>query len=101
MAVPFEDATCGASPNGYRFIGLGSSRDLAEARLWPFTGKVPGAARPATITKPLAKRKDPFLPQRAWVYLDNRDIVAGGMPKAFNWPPFALGKVLWVMAFLH
>jgi hypothetical protein len=32
---------------------------------------------------------------------DCRNVMAGGMPKPFNWPLFALGEVLWVMAFLH
>ncbi len=32
---------------------------------------------------------------------DYRNVLAGGMPKPFHWPLFALGEVLWVMAFLH
>jgi hypothetical protein len=32
---------------------------------------------------------------------DYRNVMAGGMPKAFLWPVFALGKVLWVLTFLH
>jgi len=32
---------------------------------------------------------------------DDRNIMAGGMPKHFNWPLFALGEILWVMTFLH
>jgi len=32
---------------------------------------------------------------------DYRNVMAGGMPKPFNWPLFALGEGLWVMAFLH
>lgn len=32
---------------------------------------------------------------------DFRNVMAGGMPKAFNWPLFAAGQVLWVAAFLH
>jgi hypothetical protein len=30
-----------------------------------------------------------------------RSVMAGGMPKPFPWPAFALGEVIWVMAFLH
>jgi len=32
---------------------------------------------------------------------DYRNVMAGGMPKPFPWPLFALGEVLWVMTFLH
>ena len=32
---------------------------------------------------------------------DYRNIAAGGMPKHFNWPLFALGEGLWVMTVLH
>jgi hypothetical protein len=32
---------------------------------------------------------------------DYRNVMAGGMPKPFLWPLFALGEVLWVMTFLH
>ena len=32
---------------------------------------------------------------------DYRNVMAGRMPKPFNWPLFALGEALWVMAFLH
>jgi hypothetical protein len=32
---------------------------------------------------------------------DYRNVMAGGMPKPFHWPLFALGELLWVMTFLH
>jgi hypothetical protein len=32
---------------------------------------------------------------------DYRNIMAGGMPKPFNWPLFALGEGLWAIVFLH
>ncbi len=32
---------------------------------------------------------------------DYRNVMAGGMPKHFNWALFAAGEVLWVMGFLH
>ena len=32
---------------------------------------------------------------------DFRNVMAGGMPKPFAWPLFALGEILWVWAFLH
>jgi hypothetical protein len=32
---------------------------------------------------------------------DYRNIMAGSMPKHFNWPLFALGEILWAMTFLH
>jgi len=32
---------------------------------------------------------------------DYRNVMAGGMPKPFNWSLFALGEVLGVLAFLH
>lgn len=33
-----------------------------------------------------------------WNY---RNVMAGGMPKPFHWPLFALGELLWVATFLH
>ncbi len=32
---------------------------------------------------------------------DYRNVMAGGMPKPFPWPLFALGEALWVMTVLH
>ena len=32
---------------------------------------------------------------------DHRNVMAGGMPKPFNWPLFAVGELLWLAAFLH
>jgi hypothetical protein len=32
---------------------------------------------------------------------DYRNVMAGGMPKPFNWPLFALGEGLWMAALLH
>jgi hypothetical protein len=41
------------------------------------------------------------LPVLAAFTWDYHNIMAGGMPKHFNWPLFALGETLWVMTFLH
>ena len=41
------------------------------------------------------------LPVLAAFTWDYRNLMAGGMPKHFNWPLFALGEILWVMTFLH
>ncbi|MGO8818124.1 MAG: hypothetical protein ACLQVG_26060 [Terriglobia bacterium] len=32
---------------------------------------------------------------------DYRNVMAGGMPKPFHWPLFALGEIIWLVAFLH
>jgi hypothetical protein len=32
---------------------------------------------------------------------DYRNVMAGGIPKPFNWSLFAVGELLWVFAFLH
>lgn len=32
---------------------------------------------------------------------DYRNVMAGGMPKPFHWPLFALGEVIWLATFLH
>ena len=32
---------------------------------------------------------------------DYRDVMAGGMPKPYHWPLFALGEAIWVTGFLH
>jgi hypothetical protein len=32
---------------------------------------------------------------------DYRNVMGGGMPKPFHWPLFALGEIIWLIAFLH